>query len=334
MNNPWTEKYRPKKLDDIIGQDEIINDLKAILEHILVGDLKDGVPNMIFFGAPSTGKTTAALAFVREAFGDKYFGINWKEMNASDERGIDVVRNEIKKFARASPTDTYMGSDGVERPCPFKVMFLDEVDGLTEDAQFALRRTMEKPEYMKNTIFILAANFPHKVIEPLQSRAMFFDKRFKRLKTEDIVAILKKVVQSENLNINDANIRRIAESSNGDSRCAMNKLWVASLKDGEIEIKDEASELAKKVELDLTKALLKGEREVIRDLVTRLYYDYGYSGEQIIYSIYEHIDVIPREVSKVLLPRLVDGMHYCALAMDDYIMSKAFLESLTCQGKQ
>lgn len=147
---PWTEKYRPKTLDDIIGQKEIVESLKAFVRQ-------KNMPHLLFAGPAGIGKTTCTLSLAHDLFGDDYRG-NVLEMNASDERGIDVVRGVIKDFARV------LSMSGV----PFKIIFLDEADALTPDAQHALRRTMEL--YSNTTRFILSANYSSKIIEPLQSR--------------------------------------------------------------------------------------------------------------------------------------------------------------------
>ncbi len=145
----WTEKYRPKTLDEVIGQEQIVKRLKS---YVKSGNL----PHLLFSGPPGVGKTACAISLAREMFGDTWQN-NFTELNASDERGIDVVRNNIKNFARTAPL-------GEAR---FKIIFLDEADALTSDAQSALRRTMER--YTATCRFIISCNYSSKIIEPIQS---------------------------------------------------------------------------------------------------------------------------------------------------------------------
>ena len=150
----WIEKYRPQKLADIVGQDEIVERLSSYVKN---GNL----PHLLFTGSAGVGKTTAAVTLAREFFRDSW-QMNFRELNASDERGIDVVRNQIKQFARTTP----LGE------ATFKILFLDEADALTTDAQAALRRTMES--YAQTCRFILSCNYSSKIIDPIQSRCAIY----------------------------------------------------------------------------------------------------------------------------------------------------------------
>ena len=157
---PWTEKYRPFRLDEISGQQHVVSKLKKYVEH-------KSIPNMLFAGPPGVGKTCCAIALAKEMFGDGY-SQDFLELNASDERGIGVVRGAIKDFART-----------IALTSSFKIIFLDEADALTAEAQQALRRTMEK--YTNTVRFILNANYSSKLIPPIQSRCALF--KFKPLKS-------------------------------------------------------------------------------------------------------------------------------------------------------
>jgi len=170
MEDIWIEKYRPKKLDDVAGQSKIIERLKTYAKT-------KSVPHLIFAGHAGTGKTTSAIALSREVFGDTWKQ-NFNELNASDERGIGIIRGKIKDFARTAPI-------GKNR---FKILFLDEADSLTNDAQAALRRTIEK--YTHICRFILSANYSSKIIEPIQSRCTVF--RFGPIKPDDIRNYMRK----------------------------------------------------------------------------------------------------------------------------------------------
>ena len=203
----WVEKYRPKSLDDIIGHDETKIRLKGFIKN-------KSLPHLLFAGPPGTGKTSAVLALATEIFGKKSVRNNLLELNASDERGIDVIRNTVKDFARILPTDN----------APFKIISLDEADALTSAAQQALRRTMEK--YVSTSRFVLLCNYPGKIIEPIQSRCAYF--RFNRLNDEAIIENLTSIATNEKLKINDEGIKTIIRVAEGDMRKAINILQAAA----------------------------------------------------------------------------------------------------------
>ena len=202
----WTEKYRPHSLSDVIGHENIVSRLKAFVKT-------NSVPHCLFAGPAGIGKTTCAIAIAKDLYG-KQWKQNFLETNASDERGIDVVRNQIKNFARALPAGD----------APFKILVLDEADHLTGDAQHALRRTMES--YATSCRMILICNYSSRIIPPIQSRCSIF--KFSRLSDEAITERLKFIAKKEKVKLNAKGIGAILYLSEGDMRAAINLLQAAS----------------------------------------------------------------------------------------------------------
>jgi len=202
----WTEKFRPQTLKDIVGQDAVIERLITFIE-------RKAVPHCLFAGPPGTAKTTAGMAMARDLFGDT-FDRNFMELNASDERGIDVVRNQIKNFARSLPAGD----------APFKILVLDEADHLTGDAQHALRRTMEA--YAASCRMILICNYSSRIIPPIQSRCAVF--KFSRLDDAAIAKRLEYVSKQEKIKLSSDGKKAILYLAEGDMRAAINLLQAAS----------------------------------------------------------------------------------------------------------
>jgi len=198
----WTEKYRPSKFSEIVGQDNTVKKVESLTNSL-------NIPHLLFAGPAGTGKSTLALIVVKELFG-KYWRENYLELNASDERGINIVREKVKNFARTKSIGNV----------PFKIIFLDEADALTPEAQQALRRTMEN--YSTTCRFILSCNYSSKIIDPIQSRCAVF--RFKLLEKKDIEQVIKKIAEGEKLTINPNALELIYEGSEGDCRKVINIL--------------------------------------------------------------------------------------------------------------
>src|SRR3990167_9206199 len=198
----WTEKYRPKKFEDMVGQEEVIKRVKSLVNSF-------NIPHLLFAGPSGIGKSTLALIIVKQLFEDSWRE-NYLELNASDERGIDVVRQKVKDFARTKALGNV----------PFKVIFLDEADALTKEAQQALRRTMEN--FTGTCRFILSCNYSSSIIDPIQSRCVVF--RFKLLEKKDVVEVIKRIALKENLKISDDAFEALYEASEGDCRRAINLL--------------------------------------------------------------------------------------------------------------
>lgn len=202
----WAEKYRPKTLDEIINQKEIVERLKGFVRA-------KTMPHCLFAGPAGTGKTTSALCLANDLFG-KRFGDNFFELNASDERGINVVRERVKTFARTRSLGNV----------PFKILVLDEADNMTSDAQQALRRIMER--YTETCRFILICNYSTRIIEPIQSRCALF--RFYPLKDDEIKERLFYVAKMEETELPKGGAYAILVECKGDLRKAYNTLQAAS----------------------------------------------------------------------------------------------------------
>jgi len=239
-NEIWTEKYRPKTFEEVVGQDEIVKRVKALTNSM-------NIPHLLFAGPAGTGKSTLALVVVKDLFGE-----NWKEnyleLNASDERGINVVREKVKNFARTKS----LGS------VPFKVIFLDEADALTPEAQQALRRTMEN--YAQTCRFIMSCNYSSKIIDPIQSRCAVF--RFKLLERKDVKKVLENISKQEKFEIDDEAIESIYEGSDGDCRRSINFL-------------QSTASISPKISRELVKAMISETKP--KDV--RVVLDYALSGD-------------------------------------------------------
>jgi len=263
----WVEKYRPKNLEEIVDLHDVVESLKAFLRS------PKTMPHLLLAGLPGTGKTTVALCIARELFGS-----SWKtftlELNASDERGIQTVRERIKDFSRYSRT----GFGDV----PFVLIILDESDQMTGPAQTALRRIMETSS--RTCRFILICNYSGKIIEPIQSRCAIF--RFSKLDKKAMVEHLKNIANQENINLSVEAAERIVEYSDGDLRHAINALQTASVyKGGTVDEKTVLQVMGeanpKQVQLILNKAL-GGNFIEARKLMYDLMGLYGFSGSEIV----------------------------------------------------
>jgi len=222
---PWVEKYRPEKVDDVSHQDEVVRTLKTAIQ---LGT----IPHLMFYGPPGTGKTTTILAVARALYGPELYRSRLLELNASDDRGIKVIRDKVKNFAQ--------GSVGTHKtagyPCPrFKLIVLDEADTMTPDAQSALRRIMET--YARVTRFCLICNYVTRIIEPLASRCAKF--RFKTLSADSMVARLTHIADSEGVRLEDNAMSTIMRTCGGDMRKAVTYLQSShQLSGGEIVTSD------------------------------------------------------------------------------------------------
>ncbi|KAH8159198.1 hypothetical protein CIB48_g9050 [Xylaria polymorpha] len=221
---PWVEKYRPKTLSDVTAQDHTVNVLQRTLQA-------SNLPHMLFYGPPGTGKTSTILALAKELYGPEMIKARVLELNASDERGISIVREKVKDFARMQLTNPPPGYRD-RYPCPpFKIIILDEADSMTQDAQSALRRTMET--YSKITRFCLICNYVTRIIDPLASRCSKF--RFKSLDQGNARKRLEEIAEKEGVRLEDGAVDALIRCSEGDLRKAITFLQSAARLVGAVE---------------------------------------------------------------------------------------------------
>ncbi|MDR0911637.1 MAG: replication factor C small subunit [Methanobrevibacter sp.] len=285
-SGPWVEKYRPQKLEEIVGQQHIVKRLEKYV-------LQESMPNLMFTGSAGVGKTTTSLALVKSILGENWRA-NFLELNASDARGIDTVRNQIKDFCRLKPVGT-----------PFRIIFLDEVDNMTKDAQHALRREMEM--YSKTTSFILSCNYSSKIIDPIQSRCAIF--RFAPIKGQDVVNRLIYIADSEHIKYEESAIDSIVYFAEGDMRKAINILQASASMDEEVNDENIYDVISKAKPQDISKMVTKaisgdfiGARELLREVMVLQ----GISGEDMVNQIYQ-------DVTKRIMDETMSGDVYMEL---------------------
>ena len=307
----WAEKYRPKMLDDMVNQKEIVERLKSFVKS-------RNVPHCIFAGPPGTGKTTAALCLARDLYGSAYRE-HVMELNASDARGINVVRETVKTFARIRSIGEI----------PFKIMILDEADNMTSDAQQALRRTMER--YTGTCRFILIANYSGKIIEPIQSRCAPF--RFRYLPREEQDRHLRLMAEKEKLNLLDDGLDAIFEVCGGDLRRAINTLQAAFSLNRPIDAKvvysiagrAHPADVRKMIETAMSGNFLEARKQ-LRGMIQK----YGVAGSDIIRQIHTEIfrSAIP-EPWKIRLADIAGEIDYRLVeGSDEEVQLSALLARL------
>jgi replication factor C small subunit len=312
----WTEKYRPKKFEELVGQEEVVKKVENLTKSM-------NIPHLLFAGPAGTGKSTLALIVVKELFGSTWKE-NYLELNASDERGIDVVRQKVKDFARTKALGDV----------PFKVIFLDEADALTREAQQALRRTMEN--YTSTCRFVMSCNYSSKIIDPIQSRCVVL--RFKLLERKDIDKRIRLIAENEGFSVGDEAIESLYEASEGDFRRIINLLQASASISNSVtaDLINTLSASAKpkdiKVVLDyaLSGDFLKAKEKLL-DVMLRD----SVSGTDIIKSIQKEIwnlDVDPElkvrltEKTGEIEFRLVEGS-------DEFIQLEALLAGFVMAGR-
>lgn len=313
----WAEKYRPKSLEAIVDQKEIVDRLKSFVKA-------RNVPHCILAGPPGTGKTTAALCLSRDLYGDAYRE-HTMELNASDERGIDVVRETVKTFARVKSIGEI----------PFKIMILDEADNMTSDAQQALRRTMER--YTGTCRFIMCANYSGKIIEPIQSRCAPF--RFSYLPRKEQDAYLNQIAEKEKIKLTVDGLDAIFEVCGGDLRKAINTLQAATSLEKPVDAKVVYSIAGKASPADVQKMLKTAmdgnfieSRKQLRDMIQK----YGVAGSDIIRQIHSEVfrADIP-ELWRIKLAGIIGEVDYRLVeGADEEIQLSALLARLVEAGSE
>ncbi|UHH25395.1 replication factor C small subunit [Halobacterium noricense] len=312
----WVEKYRPQRLEDVVGHPSITERLRSYVD-------RDDLPHLLFAGPAGTGKTTASLAIAKEIYGDDWQD-NFLELNASDERGIDVVRDRIKDFARTS----FGGYD-------HRIIFLDEADALTDDAQSALRRTME--QFSENTRFILSCNYSSKIIDPIQSRCAVF--RFSPIDDDAVAAHLRDLADREDLEYTDDGIDALVYAADGDMRRAINALQAASatgdVVDEETVFAITATARPEEIE-DMVTEAIAGDFTAARSTLDDLISNRGLAGGDIIDQVHRSVwEFDVEEAAAVrLLDRLGEADYRIAEGANERVQLEALLASVALNARE
>ncbi|WP_135853439.1 replication factor C small subunit [Halorussus salinus] len=311
----WIEKYRPQRLDEVAGHEDITERLSRYVE-------RDDLPNLLFSGPAGVGKTTSAVAIAKELYGDDWES-NFLELNASDQRGIDVVRDRIKNFARSS----FGGAN-------YRIIFLDEADSLTSDAQSALRRTME--QFSNNTRFILSCNYSSKIIDPIQSRCATF--RFGPISEEGVTEQILKVAEQEGIETTEDGIEALVYAADGDMRKAINALQAAAVM-GEV-VDEEAvftiTSTARPEEIEeMVTYAIEGDFSKARSILDDLLTNKGMAGGDIIDQL--HRSVWEFELSDEATVRLMDRVgevdYRITEGANERVQLEALLASLSLEDQ-
>ena len=306
----WIEKYRPDRLADIVGHEDIVPRLQRYVE-------RNDLPNLLLSGPAGTGKTATSQAIARELYGDSWQE-NFLELNASDERGIDVVRGRIKDFARAS----FGGAD-------YRIIFLDEADSLTSDAQAALRRTME--QFSHNTRFFLSCNYSSKIIDPIQSRCAVF--RFTALDDEAVATRIKEIAEQEHIAITDDGMDAIVYAANGDMRKAINALQAAAVLDDTVDestVYSLTSTARPEVVERMVNHATEGDFQAARGILVEMLDEHGLAGGDVIDQLHRSAwDLNLEERATVdLLERLGEADYRISEGANERIQLEALLASI------
>ena len=314
-NVMWVEKYRPKKISEIVNQKEIMGSLGALLKN------QSEMPHLLFSGSAGVGKTSTAICISRDILG-KHWQDYSLELNASDERGIGMVREKVKKFSRFAGLDTEI---------PFKIIILDEADEMTSDAQTALRRIIE--DTAKYCRFILIANNLSKIIEPIQSRCVVF--KFTRISNKEISSQLKFIAQKEKIKADEKGLETISDYADGDIRHAINILQAAASM-GSIDVSSVKSVIGltktKDVQ-DVLKLALAGKVSDAREKMIELIKVYGMSESDFLKYINQAVFASKTSNIEGILEIIAKYDYRILVGANPEIQLSALLAELTKFGK-
>lgn len=311
----WTEKYRPATFPELVGQDEVVKRVQSLTNSM-------NIPHLLLAGPAGTGKSTLALIVVRDLF-KKNWRENFLELNASDERGINVVREKVKNFARTKSLGNI----------DFKIIFLDEADALTPEAQQALRRTMEN--YSGTCRFILSCNYSTKIIDPIQSRCAVF--RFKLLEKKDMEKVIQKISEGEGLRIDSDAMELLYEGSEGDCRRAINILQSTATISQSITSELISTIISHAQPKDIRVVLdyaLSGDFQKSREKLLDIMLKQSISGQDVIKSVQKEIWNLPIEPNiKVRLTEKTGEVEFRIVeGSDPFIQLQSLLASFVLAG--
>lgn len=311
----WAEKYRPSSFRDIMGQEDIVKRLEAFVKH-------QNLPHLLFSGPPGVGKTSMALVIAKQLYKDGWRQ-NIIELNASDERGIDIIRTKVKDFARTKSIGEV----------PFKMCILDESDSLTREAQQALRRTMEN--YTSTCRFVLLANYSSKIIEPIQSRCAVF--RFKPLSDSEIIKIIERVAAAENLTVGEKARKALIEVSEGDCRKLENVLQSCAVMSSAITedlIYTVASVARPKEVKEVIELAFSNNFQKARDKLLETMLAHGLSGLDIIKQLQKEVldSSIEPKKKLMLIEKCGEIEFRMSEGADEFVQLEALLSQIALAG--